>query len=404
MSLENKSIDEITVDLADAFDSYVQQITGRPLRIYRNHNNKLYLLLQAYAAGKAGINALALALKNRFNPLLCDESDLYSLAKLVGTDVKEGSGSIVDITIRNKDEEEQKILKAGTYYYQAVSGTIFSFAYPNDYAFDPLETKVVSAISQEKGAYPVAQNAKIKVFRPDGEKIDGALLFSCADNARRLGYPDESLNEFRRRILTDAERHDHLKELEVKIRNLPNVFECNLVLNEGIDPVEYDGVTLEAKELLVTITGVPTDALAELVAGQVLYATHAVDPAQVVFYYNSLLAGGKYPVYYRFHETMEFSLDIAYQFDLTKLKAEQVEYTIDQLFSEYTRMVTHIDVFTEQDAYSILTPLNLPNVKILYVNIRDASGEPVPYVQIPLTRIPHLTGIAYTGTNIGATE
>jgi hypothetical protein len=248
----------------------------------------------------------------------------------------------------------------------------------------------------------VAQNASIKVFRPDGEKIDSSFAFSCADNSRRLGYPDESLNEFRQRILTDAERHDHLKELETKIRSLPNIFECNLVLNEGVDPVEYDGVTLEAKELLVTITGVPTDALAELVVGQVLYVTHKVDPAQVVYYYNNLLAGGKYPVYYRFHEKTEFSLDVKYQFDLTKLKAEQVDDAVNNLFSEYTRMVTHIDVFTEQDAYRILTPLNLPNVKILDVNIKNASGEEVPYIEIPLTRIPHLTGITYTAVNIGA--
>jgi hypothetical protein len=397
MALTAKSIDEETTELADVYDGLIA-----PKKLWRNHNNKLYLILRAYAAGKVGLNDVALALRNRFHPLYCDDLDLYSTAKIVGTEPKQGTGSLLRITARNKDTEEQKVFAAGTYNYQSATGMVFSFEAADDRVFDPEDARVIFAISQAKGRYEVTANADIQLYRSDNKAIDGAFVFSCEDNSGSLGYPDEDAFDFRTRIVHDADRQDHIKELELAIRSLPNIFECNLLFNGTTDPVTYDGLTLQPRELLITLTGVPTGRIAEIVAGEVCYATHKIDDAQVVYYNSPLYAGGKYPVYFKYHDKTEFSLAITYQYDSTRLEPVQIEDAINALFKPYTSMVTHLDIFGEEMAYSVLSSLNLPNVKILDVNIVNDSGEEVPYVRIPATRLPCLTGIVFTPVDQGA--
>jgi hypothetical protein len=399
MALEAKSIDEETTELADVYDGLIA-----PKKIWRNHNNKLYLILRAYATGKVSLNDAVLALRSRFDPRYCDDTDLYSTAKLVGTEPRAGTGSILLVTIFNRDTEESKLFTAGIYNYRSAAGMVFSFETVNDYAFNPEEAKVVSAISQAKGRYEVNPNADIKLYRSDGAAIDGAFTFSCEDNAGQLGYPDEDAFDFRTRILNDADRQDHIKELELAIRNLPNIFECNLTFNGKTEPVEYDGLTLQPRELLITITGVPTGEIARLVVEEVCYATHKINDDQVVYYENLLYVDGKYPVYFKYHDTTDFSLAITFQYDSTKLKSAQVEDAVSALFKPYTQMVTHIDTFGEETAYKVLSALRLPNVKILDADVLDDSGSDVPYIRIPATRLPHLTGIVFTSIDMGAAE
>jgi hypothetical protein len=398
MALKSKSIDEETAELADTYDGLIA-----PKKLWRNHNNKLYLILRAYAAGKVGLNDVALALRSRYDPLYCEDADLYATAKLVGTDFKKGTGSLLRITVFNKDTEEQKVFTAGAYNYQSATGMVFSFEIAGDYPFNPEETKVISAISQVKGSYEVNANADIKLYRSDGASIDKAFVFSCEDNTGQLGYQDEDAFDFRTRVLNDADRQDHIKELELAIRNLPDIFECNLTFNGQTEPAEYDGLILQPRELLITITGVPTGRIAELVAEDVCYATHKVSEDQVVYYEHPLYIGGKYPVYFKYHDTVDFSLAITYQYDSTKLKPVQVEDAVNALFKPYTRMVTHTDIFSEETAYKVLSALNLPNVKILDADVIDGSGEDVPYIRIPATRLPHLTGIVFTPVDTGGT-
>jgi hypothetical protein len=399
MALKSKSIDEETTELADVYDGLIA-----PKKIRRSHNNKLYLILRAYAAGKAGLNDAALALRSRFDPRYCDDFDLYSAAKLVGTDFKKGTGSLLRITILNKASKGQKTIAAGVYNYQSTSGMVFSFEIPDDYAFGPEETKIVFAISQSKGSYEAGANADIKLYRSDGKAIDGAFSFSCEDNSGSLGCPDEGAFDFRTRILHDADRQDHIKELELAIRNLPGIFECNLTFNGKTEPAGCDGITLQPKELLITITGAPTGEIARLVAEEVCYATHKINDEQVIYYENPLYIGGKYPVYFKYHDKADFSLSITYQYDSAKLKPAQVEDAINALFKPYTQTAAHIDAFSEETAYKVLSPLNMPNVKILDADVLNSGGEEVPYIRIPSTRLPHLTGIIFTPVDTGAAE
>jgi hypothetical protein len=393
--MDFKSLDEEITDIVDDFDAAIA-----PKRVWRNNNNKLYLALKSIAKGYNNLRAVVLSLKNRLDPHYCEDSDLYSTALLVGTTPRAGAGSLLRITITNRDTAEAKTLAAGTYRYLSTSGTAFHFELATDVLFASAEARTLSAISEVKGAFAVSENSRILVTRTDQAAIDPGFTFSCYDNTAQLGYEDETAFDFRQRILTDGDRQDQLKELEHAIRNLPNIFECNLMLNAGREPLEYDGIMLDPLELLVTITGAPTAQIADLVAQGCLYATHKVDDSLVLYHENLLYLGGKYPVYYRFHDTTDFTLEITYQFDRQKFKQEQVEEAIAFLLDRYTHAVQHVDTVTEQHIYDRLKELNMPNVVIMDVNILS-GGEQVPYLTVPITRLPHLTGVTYNAIVTG---
>jgi hypothetical protein len=398
MALTLKSTDELLSEMTDVYDSFIA-----PKRVWRGNNNKLYLVIRSIAAGYSKLLDAIIALRNRFHPLYCDDVDLYSTAYMVGTSPRLGSGSIVNISITNRSTLEPKTLYMGTYTYTAASGMVFSFQIAVDALFNVLEQKIVSAISAEKGAFHVTAVSNIRLSRTDGASIDAAFSCSCADNAGQLGYPDEDAYAFRQRILREGDRQDHIRELELKIRNLPNIFECNLKLNQSTAQMVYDDIVLDPMELLVTISGVPTDAIARLVAEHVLYATHMSDSTQVVYYENEQYADGKYPVYYRYHDHTEFALDIIYQYDSAKLKTVQVEDTINALLDKYRHAVQHIAVISERLIYDDLRELNLPNVVLLDVNLKADQGGAIvqiPYLTVPVTRLPRLIGVSFSPLDV----
>jgi hypothetical protein len=401
MALLHKSTDELVTEMVDTYDGLLKENNpSKPIRVWRNKNNKLYMVFIAMGAGFSHILDAALALRNRFNPLHCDDSDLQSTALMVGTSPQLGSGSILSITVMNKSTTEQKMFPAGIYNYMSVSGMLFYFHRPNDYLFDPGEAIRLSAISRERGSFHVTQISNIKLFRSDGQAVDSVFAFSCADNSGQLGYPDEDMFAFRQRILSDGNRQDHIKELELKIRNLPNIFECNLIYNQNVQPLEYDGITLSPMEMLVVITGVPTDEMARLVVEDVIYMTHQVDEDNVVYYENMCYINGRVPVYYTGHTTTDFALEITYRYDQQKLKSEQVENVINELLDRYVHAVTHVDVINEQTFYALLGNLDLPNTVVLDIDVL-VSGEQVPYVMVPKTRLPHLTGVTFHPVELG---
>jgi hypothetical protein len=394
MEVVAKSLDEITSEVCDVYDALIA-----PKRIWRDNNNKLYLFFRACSAGVKLILDAVLALRGRYNPQHCSDDDLSATAKLVGTAFRQGSGSALRITVANTSDIDVKTLMAGAYSYQSVSGMAFLFTLLSDRELVPGAFNAVTAVSSEKGSYAVGDNASITVTRVDGAPIDGAFKFSCEDNSGSLGYPDESAVEFRSRVLNDVNRQDAIKELELKIRNLPNIFECGLRFNPGVLPVVYDGIVLAPLELLITITGTPSDDLAKAVAESVMYSTHKVDPANVVHYHNDLYVGGKYPVYFRYHGKSEFTLEIVHQYDSRKHSGGQVEAEFNRLLSVYKNAVTHVDRITERDIYNRLAEAGLPSVTALDVNI-FVDGDPVSYLEVPATRVPHLAGVVYVGVDI----
>jgi hypothetical protein len=401
MALTVSSRDEITSGMADSYDSLLEQATGRPVKIWRNNNNKLYLVFQAIGEGIRLLLDSVMALRNRFNPALCDEADLYFIAKIVGTQIKKGAGSILHITVVNENTAEQKELPAGRYQYLSVSGEVFTFTLSAGLLFGPGDEKIVFAVSGEIGAYHVTDNKDIAIARYDGEPVDTALSFSCADNSGSLGYPDEDPLAFRQRVLNDTSRQDYIKETELKIRNLPGILECNLVFNQNNHESVYDGLTLAPMELLIVITGAPTDEIAEIVASGVVYQTHQVNAEHVVYYSSDCYIGGRYPVYYTFHAHTDFSLEITYRYDPQQQHVSQIESAFSAALKKFMPLTEFTDIINEETFYATLSALGLAGVKILGIDIL-ADGGPVPYLEIPRTRLPNLSAISFTAIETGA--
>jgi hypothetical protein len=389
--------------MVDSYDDHLRQATNRPMKVWRNHNNKLYLIFRAVAAGIRLILDAVLALHNRFDPAQCDDVDLYSTAKIVGTEPRLGSGSLLTITMTNKSLEKAQTLAAGTYQYMSASGMAFSFTLPNDTLFEPRQARAVSAISAQKGAYRVYQNADIKLSRTDGAAINYSILFSCEDNAASLGYGDEDALEFRQRILTDAERQDQIRELELSIRNLPNVFECGLIYNNTESAAEFDGIELEPYQMLVIITGNPTDEVADKFVKGTLYHTKEVSlpdvEGGVVYHEAPHYINGRYPVHFIYHRKTDFQLRVEYQYDSGKLKSSQVEERLDAALNAYRGVVRHVDMLTEDDVYTVLRSVTLPDVKVLNARI-SRDGEAAPYITVPQTRLYNLTAVEFDGKDI----
>lgn len=394
MALTSKSIDEILTLIADAYDALVA-----PKRIFRNNNNKLWLVFRAIGAGYSIIQDAALALRSRFDPATCTEEDLYSTAKLVGTAFKQGSGSLLRITITNTDSVNSKTLTAGAYNYISVSGEVFSFELILDLTLAPLATSMITAISQNKGAFPVSDIADITVTRSDFVAIDPAFGFSCAANSGSLGYLDESAWDFRQRILTDTSRQDAIKELELAIRNLANVFECDIVFNATASDATYDGITLTPFQMLIIITGYPSTAIAETVVAHTIYHTKMVNPAYVVNYVDSHYVGGSYPVYFMYHLQKDFTVSVSYRYDSTKIIQANAEAKMDAALNKYRNSSQHVDILTENDIYTLLQDLNLTSVKILNVDLL-VSGSPVAYVEVPKTRMLNMTAVTMSGSDV----
>jgi hypothetical protein len=396
MALVSRTIDEETAGMVDTYDASIA-----PKKVWRNNRNKLYLIFKSIAAGFVSIRELVIASSHRFDPQYCTDDDLLSTAKLVGTEPEGGSGSVLDITVMSESVENEMDLPAGTYIYTSSSGMAFSFVLAQDVSFAPLEQKIISAVSAEKGSFHVLANGDVQLARSDGAAVPGDFRFSCADNEARLGYEDEDAFTFRQRLLTEGDRQDHIKELELAIKSLPNIFECNLVYNQDATPNDVDGITLQPMELLITITGVPTDEIARLTATRVLYQTHQVSPGQVVWYYSDCYIGGRYAVYYNLHGKADFSLDVTYRFDSSRTKQTQVEKIIKSRLAVYQNAVRHVDIVNEQTIYKLLEDLGLPDVTILDVNVL-VDGSEVSYFSIPKTRLPNLTGITFHPLDTGS--
>jgi hypothetical protein len=400
MALRVKSIDEITDEFADVYDSYIA-----PKKLYRGNSNKLYLVLRSVAAGYKALLDAALALRNRFNPQYCEDADLPGVMLMTGETREPGKKSLLRVLVSNGSGSASAALAAGEYRYASASGEIFACTLQNDALFAPLAVQALVFASGHTGAFPVTDIEDLKVSRKDGGEISPEFSFSCLDNSGSLGREEESLASVRHRILNRSDRQDSIRELEHEIKSLTTIYECNLMYNSSTEDYEYDGITLAPRELLITITGVPSEELAEIVARHPVYATHMVTPEMAVHYRSDLLAGGSYPVYYKFHDKTPFYLFISYKYSGVYLQTKQVEAEINAVFAKYKNCLTHIDAVTEPVLYNDLAALNIQGFRVtkIYIQVmQDGELVSVPSVEIPGTRLPELQTITYYSEDTSA--
>lgn len=401
----NSSIDEILTELGDSFDADIA-----PRKITRSTANKIWLMLRAFSRGLYGLYQVVAALKYRFDPLYCTDEELESTMRLVGTKRQPGKTSLVTITIWNNHGTESKTLPVDMYYYTSANGVLFSLLVfepivipPNAFA----KRDFYSSIGEEFaiGAFPVSANSDILVTNGSGDPIDEDLSFDCEDNINQLGREEETLFEARQRILTDNQRQEVLYLLEENLRSLPNIHECTILSNKGIEPtpspyLQDDGVTpvpILPQTIFIIMTGSPTDEFARQVLTLSPFLTtipEGVEDYRVTTYNSPMYVGGSFPVYHVPHRIKNFDVIIQYGFASSQIGQTEIEAALLRLLLSFKANTRFKEIISVEDFSHALSSYQNPSVRILSITF-DYDGEIVSYMQFDKTQIARLNNISF---------
>lgn len=384
---------EILTAICDEYDSYIA-----PKRIRRDNTNFLYLVFKAIAKGYERISNIYVLLRGKFDPEVCSDADLESIAKIAGTKKKQGNYSGLVVTIANTGSETV-IVESGQYSYALDDSVNFLFTINTDIELSALQSVEVAAFSDQKGAYRVSDVLALPVTRVDEAAIHPDIRFSCADNELLQGSLDESNIDFRKRVLNDTTRQDTIKELELDIANLPYIFDCKLVFNQTQDAVDVGGVSVPPYHLLVNINGDPRKEIASIIAERNIYPTVEVDPAKVITYDSDVFIGGYYPVYYNTFSYIDFDVSLKYVYNPEIVAEATIVESISAALQKFKTTQKHEPFVTEDIFYDVVKSLYLPSFKLLDVKLLVDSLE-VDYVSVPPTSIPRLVSIIHDGDTL----
>ena len=396
-----KTFDTILSDLCDNFD---QLIT--PMKLSRTNTNVIYLLFKAIAKGEEVINNVCVTLSHKFDPAYCSDEDLNSVSRLVGTKKLLGSSSGLKVTARNNGVEPLTLL-IGFYKYELDKDIVFIHENKENVVVQPGEITSQFFFSKEVGKYPITAQNKItitaytKTEDSEGNEIETPIAipsdftFSCLGNDGLLGTSEETNNDFRERILTDTNRQGAISEMELAIKNLPYVFDCNVVFNQSPDPLVYDNYTIPSYHLLITMSGDKRDEIAKIVAQHGIYPTYQGEKATELRYVNDIFIPkstgqkGYYPVYVHDYDVLEFKLQIKYDIDEAYTTFDKVKPIIESAVLAANENV-HRDLVSEDKYYNIINNLHLVGFKLLCVNLQTKDGSHIDYLEVPKTRIAEL--------------
>ncbi len=395
------TIEDETAKLVDIFDRLIS-----PMRIWRNNNNKVFLIFKSIAAGVNNLRNSVLALKYRFDPRYCSDDDLESAMRIVGEKRIGAKKSIARVVIQNTDSANQQTLLSGDYVFTSEAGELFQGEVLLDTTFNPEEIKVLLFTSENTGKHLIpVEVPTLAVSRVDGASILPEFSFKGLENSGSLGHEEESNYDLRLRILQDTTRQDALKELETALKSLPSIFECNIVFNPTVNNQEVlNGITLLPKELLIIVNGSVGYDFAETVCSRTIYNTHMVQPEYVVNYNNPLFIGGTHPVYYMPFERKPFYLTIHYKYDPIKVDLPIVEATFTEALQKYQYTSQYIEDINEPRLYKDLSTVFIEGARLHKIYIQSSADPNVPSVaSVPFARyqLPQLSGITFIPEEIG---
>lgn len=391
---------EALTQICDWFDSVIA-----PRTIARTNTNIIYLIFKAFAKAWEVINNTCVELNDKFDPANCTDSDLESIAFLVGTERIGGSSSGLLVTIVN-NASKAVYLPAGTYTYALDEDTSFSATFTADKLVESESSIQITFLSADKGSFPVTSQQDISLTAVDlnGDEITipDTFSFANADNSQLLGYADETDLEFRKRIIEDTDRQDVITEIKNKIKSLPYVFDCDIKFNDNPVEQSYDGYVIPPYYMLLMVSGDIKDEIAEIVASKGVYPTVQTDADSYAIYQNDVFADGQYKVWITPYRKYDFSVDVAFYADENFISSTQAEEKIRKGLFNAINGNRHIDVITENDIFDCINALNITGVKVLGVNINDPSGSTNKnYITFQKTRIPNLTAVNASPQSIG---
>ena len=383
---------EALTQICDWFDSVIT-----PRTIARTNTNIIYLIFKAFAKAWEVINNTCVALNSKFDPVNCADSDLESVAFLVGTERIQGSSSGLLVTVVNNSIKAE-YLPAGTYTYVLDENTSFSTTLKADKLIESENSFQITLLSTNKGSFPVTSQQDIALTAVDlnGDEImiPDTFSFANADNAQLLGYTDETNLEFRKRIIKDTNRQDIITEIKNKIKNLPYVFDCDIKFNNSPIEQPYDGYVIPPYFMLLMVSGEIKDEIAEIVASKGIYPTVQTDTNSYAIYKNDVFADGQYKVWITPYRKYDFSVDVTFCADETFISATLAEEKIRKGLFNAVNGNRHVDIITENDIFNYINALNIAGIKVLGININDPSESTNKnYITFQKTRIPNLTAV-----------
>ena len=385
--MELMTFNEILTKLCDDFDELIS-----PRKIARSNTNVIYLLFKAIAKGYEVINNVCVVLSNKFDPANCSDEDLVSVASLVGTERLEGSASGLEIIIKNTGVVSATLL-AGMYKYKLDDDTSFFFELIEDLTLTAGSTSSVISMSEHIGTYPVTAQSDIEVTS-DNNTIPNGIKFSCLDNSGLLGTPAETNLAFRERILTDVTRQNTLKELELKLKNLPYLYDAKIIFNDTTESVVVGSYTLPPFYMLIFYSGSVRTEIAEIVAEGAIYPTLETNDSVELRFNSVIFANGYYPVYIVPFETLDYVISVDCDVDTTYISLEKAHSEIKSFLESNFRIKIHKDYIKEEDIYNKLKELNVSGINILNIEIKYNNAV-VPYISVPPSAIPYLEDVIF---------
>ena len=386
--MELMTFNEILTKLCDDFDELIS-----PRKIARSNTNVIYLLFKAIAKGYEVINNVCVVLSDKFDPANCSDEDLVSVASLVGTERLEGSASGLEIIIKNTGVVSATLL-SGMYKYKLDDDTSFFFELIEDLTLTAGSTSSVISMSEHIGTYPVTAQNDIEVISESSNTLPDNIKFSCLNNSGLLGTPAETNLAFRERILTDVTRQNTLKELELKLKNLPYLYDAKIIFNDTTESVVVGSYTLPPFYMLIFYSGSVRTEIAEIVAEGAIYPTLETNDSVELRFNSDIFANGYYPVYIVPFETLDYVISVDCDVDTTYISLEKAHSEIKTFLESNFRIKIHKDYIKEEDIYNKLKELNVSGINILNIEIKYNNAV-VPYISVPPSAIPYLEDVTF---------
>lgn len=383
-----KTYNEILTEICDTFDSFIT-----PKTMLRSNTNIIYLMFKAIAKGYEVINNVVFSLSRKFDPAYNSDEELLSTASIVGTARMQGTYSGLYITATNNSENDVTLLE-GTYYYSLDSDTKFIFTVKEDTSIESENSKSFFALTENIGSFHVTEQATISIENDDSIELPEGVVFSCSDNTSLLGSEEETVLEFRKRILSDTSRQDVINELETRIKNLPYIFDCKIKFNPNPVSIMFNGITIPPFRMVVIISGEARDEIAKIIAEHSIFPTVQVSAEKHLDYSSSVFTSGYYRVYYTEFTNYEYTTTITYKADDEFISSGEAEAKMRSFLFNRMRGNKYKENVTENDIYNSLEELNVAGVKILSVELY-VNGNRVSYVTVPEIKVPYLSAVNF---------
>ena len=384
--MELKSFDTILTQMCDDFDYLIS-----PKKIARSNTNIIYLLFKAIAKGYEVINNVCVVLSNKFNPAKCSEEDLVSVASLVGTERRQGSATGLHIVVTNTSET-QATLEAGIYNYALNDDVSFEFEVTQSTVIGAGNSVSYIAMSDSIGRYPVTAQSSIEVTSE--QTISSDLEFSCTDNANLLGNEEESILDFRRRILNTYDRQNGIVELEEYLRNLPYLFDCKVRYNQTDYDIVVDEIVIPPMTCAIFFSGEIKNEIAEMVCDHIICPTVQTQDSVEVRYNNSIFAGGYYAVNLIPFAKLLYTVDIIYHINSEYVNVYDAKQKLEKALLTALVAERHVDTVKEDDIYNVIEATDFTGIDVLAVNLK-VNGTAVDYIDVPASRIAELTHVNF---------